>query len=69
VSRGRRRTPFVHLVPPDSGSRKWRSRLAAVAGSARGEGGGGRLWLVERETQRATLLTDRDATRAVLTRR
>ena len=85
---------FVHLVPPDSGSRKWRSRLAwidptrgephtlpvadavgpdlrdpawapdgrrlaAVAASGRGEGGGGRLWLVERETGRATPLTAR----------
>lgn len=85
---------FVHLVPPDSVSREWRSRLAwidtaggephtlpvadavgldlrdpawspdgrrlaVVAASARGEQGGGRLWLVERETGRATPLTAR----------
>jgi Tol biopolymer transport system component len=82
---------FVHLVPPDSLSRQWRSRLAwidtaggkvrtlpvadtvgdlrdpawapdgrrlaVVAASARGEPSGGRLWLVERATGRATPLT------------
>ncbi len=82
---------FTRLLPPDSASRSWRSRiawidpasgdaheltvsaavgadlrdpawapdgrhLAVVADSARGEGGG-RLWLVERATGRATPLT------------
>ena len=82
---------FTRLVPPDSASTKWRSRLAwidagggdahelpvaasvgpdlrdpawapdgrrlaVVAESARGDGGG-RLWLVERATGRATPLT------------
>jgi Tol biopolymer transport system component len=85
---------FVHLVPPDSASREWRSRiawidtaggeaqtlpvadavgsnlrdpawapdgrrLAVVAASARGEQGGGQLWLVERATGRATPLIAR----------
>jgi Tol biopolymer transport system component len=83
---------FVHSVPPDSASRKWRSRLAlidpaggdaqtlpvpdrvgsdlrdpawapdgrrlaVVAASVRGEQGGGRLWLVERDAGRARPLT------------
>jgi Tol biopolymer transport system component/imidazolonepropionase-like amidohydrolase len=87
---------FVRLVPPDSASREWRSRLAwidpaggeahelpvadaaghdfrdpawapdgrrlaVVANSARDARGGGRLWLVERRTGRATPLTRRTA--------
>jgi Tol biopolymer transport system component len=85
---------FVRLVPPDSASPEWRSRLAwidpaggdaqtlpvadtvghdlrdpawapdgrrlaVVADSGRGARGGGRLWLVERGTGRATPLTTR----------
>lgn len=85
---------FVRLVPPDTGSGEWRSRLAwinpaggeahelpvaeaagpnlrdpawapdgrhlvVVADSVRAERGGGRLWLVERATGRATPVTAR----------
>jgi Tol biopolymer transport system component len=54
--------PVADTVGPDVHDPAWAPdgrRLAVVAGSARGERGGGRLWVLERETGRATPLTAR----------